>query len=174
MNDDPFDGLDDEERAILEAEMNATLKRANDGSRLREDLRRLVTPAFVDVADWLLEKAKADGYAITHDDGKIDPEQLGIAWFDGAIYINVTKREPSPNVVWDLIHEIGHIPNGKAPDNQTKEQKMAWERQAWEKGWEMALAKFPWLKEHEADFWKLAEKRIATYEKWDSSMAKKG
>lgn len=150
----------------LEAAQVAALQAVMTGSKLRARLLE-IGGEFAQVIDWLLKTAKDQGYPISPDE--VRPlEQAGIDWYDKAIYFN-PGRTPGPDVIWDLIHEIGHIPGGASTCGQSVSEKIEWERTAWSEGWKLAVAEFDCLNTFHDDFWAHASRALETYQKWAPS-----
>lgn len=70
-----------------------------------------------------------------------------------------------PNLIWDLLHELGHVILNK-PENDKLEDPN-WECQAWEKGWEFAISQCPALRIQRPSFETRGKKCVEGYKrKW--------
>jgi hypothetical protein len=63
-------------------------------------------------------------------------------------------RAEGANVLWDLIHEFGHVLQGP-PEKKGRDPKR--ERDAWNRGWSYLIEKFPHLIAYESDYFSHAE-----------------
>lgn len=141
-------------------------------------LHALATSQLVPVMDWLVDRAARLGYPIALDRGR-PRGQCSVNWVDHATYIN-PDRPPSPDVIWDLIHEQGHVlqekahfGSGRSPreikeflDQQTRDEKLKWEHGAWSAGWDAAIEQFPVLTHRAREFWLHGNESTASYCGW--------
>lgn len=131
-------------------------------------LRELVGASLEVAVDWIRGEAEGLGYPITPDPDR--PRELcGVNWIDHAIYVN-PHRDPGADVLWDLLHELGHADSGPVAEGLCEAEVAAWEEAAWKRGWSMAGAKWPELEPCAGDFWAHAHVCLTSYAGYDGQV----
>lgn len=145
-------------------------------------LIHLVPPNMAPVLRWLCSQAGRHGFSVFPEDdarrlANPDKTICRIDWVSKIIYVR-QDRTQGPDVVWDLIHEFGHVlqelevGGGRVRTpaviksflgQQTKGEKLAWEHNAWVQGWNAAVTEHPFLAASHREFWIHANGCIASY-----------
>ncbi len=63
------------------------------------------------------------------------------------------------NLLWDLIHEFGHMLAGKP--TEINQGKYEWERKAWDHGWGIVMENFSELNEYREHFEQRRNQRLS-------------
>ncbi len=128
-----------DDRASRVAQVDA-LEAGPDGWFLRLAVDEAVHPVMRDI----VRHAASLGFAIAPDPG-LAPEQVRLDWIDRAIYLN-PHRSPSLDVIWDVLHELGHVLQGRPIRRDTKPsaaETRVREDDAWSRGWRLVLERWP-------------------------------
>jgi hypothetical protein len=67
------------------------------------------------------------------------------------------------SLLWDLIHEFGHMLTGKP--EEVHRGKYEWERKAWDHGWNVVTEKFPEVNDYRDSFEQRRNQQLSAFRK---------
>lgn len=91
---------------------------------------------FKDLIRWLWNESHRRGYPVSYGTGESSSKSITSHYEEGGGSIRIAYGTVGLNLLWDLIHEFGHVLLGKPMAEHKGEYY--WERKAWDKGWEAA------------------------------------
>ena len=73
------------------------------------------------------------------------------------------NKDAPLDFIWDILHERGYTPQGFAPENIPKDERFAFEKQAWDFAEEEIKKKYPMLEEWIEDFYRHRDDCLRAY-----------